>query len=133
MNMALPGLFASSFLASTLLPGGSEVALVISRQATEYHWLTLLSVATTGNALGSLTSWFVGRLIPQKHNPSPRLRGALTSLRRHGAPVLLFAWLPIVGDPLCVAAGWLRIHWILAGVYITIGKAARYGLILALV
>ncbi len=133
MSMALPALFATSFLASTLLPGGSEAVLVMTRQLTGYHWSTLLLVATVGNTLGSLTSWLIGRLIPAKQDLSPRLAGALMRLTRHGAPALLFAWVPVLGDPLCVAAGWLRIHWAQATAYIAIGKAARYGLILTLI
>ncbi|TDY04276.1 YqaA family protein [Thiohalophilus thiocyanatoxydans] len=62
-------------------------------------------------------------LVPR---PSPK---ALERLRRRGAPILLLSWLPIIGDPLCVAAGWLRIHWLLSLVLIGIGKTARYAVV----
>jgi len=47
-------------------------------------------------------------------------------VRRFGAPVLLLSWLPVVGDPLCVAAGWLRLPWIAAFMFIALGKGLRY-------
>jgi hypothetical protein len=66
------------------------------------HWAAL-AVATAGNTLGGMSSWLIGRLIPQKKS----LKGS-AAVRKYGAPVLLFSWVPVIGDPLCVAAGWLR-------------------------
>ena len=53
-------------------------------------------------------------------------RPLAAELISHGAPVLLLSWVPIIGDPLCVAAGWLRVHWLPALIFITVGKTARY-------
>ena len=76
--------------------------------------------------MGGLTSYLIGRLVPQKKP----LR-QLSLLERYGSPVLLFSWVPLVGDALCVAAGWLRIHAGLATLYLALGKLARYALIAA--
>jgi membrane protein YqaA with SNARE-associated domain len=113
--------FASSFLAATLLPGGSELALYgVLKLHPETQW-TAIGVATLGNTLGALTSYGIGRVIPR----SRPLKG-LALLQRYGAPTLLLSWLPFIGDPLCVAAGWLRINAAAATLFIAAGKFARY-------
>jgi membrane protein YqaA with SNARE-associated domain len=118
---SLWAVFTSSFLASTLLPGGSELALYgVLKLHPETRW-TAIAVATLGNTLGALTSYGLGRLIPR----SKPLRG-LALLQRYGSPALLLSWLPFVGDPLCVAAGWLRMNAALATFFIAAGKFARY-------
>jgi membrane protein YqaA with SNARE-associated domain len=119
----LAGLFASAFLSATLLPGGSEIVLyaVLAHDAAAL-WPALLA-ATIGNTLGALTSYLLGRLIPQRHAASAR---ALHWMRRGGAPVLLLSWVPVIGDALCVAAGWLRIPPGRATAFIAAGKFVRY-------
>lgn len=125
--VTLTALFASSFLAATLLPGGSEAVLfALLRQNPEQLWL-LLAVATLGNTLGGLSSYLIGRLIPQ-HKP---LKG-LAAVQRWGSPVLLLSWVPLVGDPLCVAAGWLRLNPLWSLLFIAVGKFARYWVIAVL-
>ncbi len=125
------GLLLSAFISSTLAPGGSE-ALFVALLLQGFHSpLALLLVATVGNTLGGLSSWLIGRLIARKY-PAERLanarhEAAVAKVRRWGSPILLLSWLPLVGDPLCVAAGWLRINVLSALCFIAIGKAARYG------
>ncbi len=120
-------LFASSFLAATLLPGGSEAVLyAVLKGHPDTAW-TAVGIATIGNTLGGLTSYLVGRLIPRTRP----LKG-LAGVQRYGAPVLLLAWVPFIGDALCVAAGWLRLNIALAAAYMAIGKLARYAAIAAL-
>ena len=117
-------LFASSFLAATLLPGGSEAVLfAVLKLHPGQHWLAL-GIATLGNTLGGMSSYLIGRIIPQKQD----LRG-LQAVRKYGTPVLLLSWVPIVGDPLCVAAGWLRLNPWLSAFFMGAGKLARYLLI----
>ncbi|MBX3146513.1 MAG: DedA family protein [Gemmatimonadales bacterium] len=117
-------LFAASFLAATLLPGGSEPALfALLRFNPEILW-PALAVATVGNTLGGLTSYAIGRLLPERTT-----RREVEWAKRHGAPVLLFAWAPIVGDALCVAAGWLRLPLLSSTLYMGVGKFARYWII----
>ena len=120
-------LFASSFLAATLLPGGSEAVLfgVLKLEPAQY-W-PALAVATVGNTLGGMSSYLIGRLIPQKQDLS-----GLAVARKYGTPVLLLSWVPLIGDPLCVAAGWLRLNPGLSLAVMAIGKFARYLAIAAL-
>ncbi len=129
---ALWALFGASFLAATLLPGGSEAVLAALALDGQHGPPTLLAVATAGNTLGGLSSWALGRVLAGRRGAS--LTGgrgrALRWLQRWGSPALLLAWVPVVGDPLCLAAGWLRIPWYRAAVPIAAGKAARYALVL---
>lgn len=129
-GLDLWGLFFSAFVSSTLFPGGSEVVLAVVAARDSHTAPLLLAVATAGNALGGMTSWGIGRVLPAARLERPRLKRAAERVRRHGSPVLLLSWLPVVGDPLCVAAGWLRVHWLAACVYITVGKALRYAAVL---
>ncbi len=124
-------LFASAFLASTLLPGGSEIALVYFAKQSQFTYAVLLLVATAGNTLGGMSSWLIGRLLNVATRNQHHAR-AVASLTKWGPAALLFSWVPIIGDPICVAAGWLRVRWPLALVLIALGKFARYAVILAL-
>jgi len=120
-DASLWALFGSSFLAATLLPGGSEAVLFgVLMLYPEQFW-PALGVATLGNTLGGMSSYLIGRLVPQKKD----LRG-LPVLQRYGSPALLLAWVPFVGDPLCVAAGWLRFDPWLSALFMAVGKFARY-------
>lgn len=123
-DAGLWGLFALSFLAATLLPGGSEAALYGFLQLHPAQAGSALLLATLGNTAGGMTSWACGRWLPkwQGLESLPRI----DLVRRHGAPVLLFAWAPLIGDALCVAAGWLRLHWLPCTLFMAAGKLARY-------
>jgi membrane protein YqaA with SNARE-associated domain len=119
--LGLWGLFASSFLSATLLPGNSEVVLgMLLHSVPSLKW-PALAVATLGNTRGGLTSYLVGRLLPRPHEGR-----ALAWLHRFGTPALLLSWLPFVGDALCVASGWLRQNVVAAALFIAIGKFVRY-------
>ena len=125
--LSLGGLFFSAFLSATLLPGGSEVVLwVLVRQDAALFW-PAIAVATAGNTLGGMSSWLIGRLVAAKIPP----RG-LEWVRRGGVFALLLSWVPVVGDGLCVAAGWLRLHWFGSLVCIAAGKLGRYLVIASL-
>jgi membrane protein YqaA with SNARE-associated domain len=120
-DASLWALFVSSFLAATLLPGGSEAVLfAVLKLHPEQYW-PALGVATLGNTLGGMSSYLIGRVIPQRKD----LRG-LQAVQKYGSPSLLLSWVPILGDPLCVAAGWLRINSWLAALFMAVGKFARY-------
>ena len=122
----LVGLFLASFFSATLLPGGSEAVLVAVMLAHPQHDFAALLVATVGNTLGGMVTFFMGRLLPQ--NIEPR-KSALA--RRRGPPILLLAWAPIIGDALCAAAGWLRLPPLTCALWMAIGKAGRYALVVA--
>jgi membrane protein YqaA with SNARE-associated domain len=119
-------LFASSFLAATLLPGGSEAVLfAVLKLHTELFW-PALGAATLGNTLGGMSSYLLGRLLPARAPRSRWSERATAWTRRYGSPALLAAWVPLIGDPLCVAAGWLRLPWPAAAAFMLLGKLARY-------
>ena len=123
---SLWALLGSSFLAATLLPGGSEAVLfgVLKFHPGEY-W-PALGVATLGNTLGGMSSYLIGRIVP----PKKTLPG-LTAMQNYGSPALLLSWVPIIGDPLCVAAGWLRLDPWRVLFFIALGKFARYWVVAA--
>lgn len=133
---ALWVLFASAFVSSTLLPGSSEGVLTAAALSGFNPW-NLLWVATLGNTLGGLTNWWLGWWIatryPARRLVQPGQEKALGRVRRFGWPVLLLSWLPLIGDPLCLAAGWLRVNFWLSALAIALGKAARYALLLWLI
>lgn len=123
-DISLWGLFISSFLAATLLPGGSEAALfAVLKAYPETLWFALV-IATIGNTLGGMVTFGMGWLLPQ----TQQLKH-VKKLRRYGTPVLLLAWVPLIGDALCLAAGWLRLSWWKATLFMAIGKSARYAVI----
>jgi membrane protein YqaA with SNARE-associated domain len=116
----LAALFAASFAAATLVPLPSEAALYAYLQAHPGDVALAVAVATVGNTAGGMTSYLVGRLIPPKN-----LKG-IPFVKRYGAPITALAWLPVVGDALCVAAGWLRMNWALVLAFMAAGRLARY-------
>ncbi len=130
------GLFISAFISSTLAPGGSEILLaylLINSSLSPYH---LLAVATLGNSLGAITTWGLGyfgaaRLV-QADVSGKKYRRALTLSRRYGVAALLFSWLPVIGDTLCFAAGWIRLSFAHCVLAITVGKLLRYAAIVFL-
>ena len=123
-DLSLWGLFISGFLAATLLPGGSEAVLAgVLNLHPELFWPALL-LGTLGNTLGGMVSFGMGWLLPQKQQLKH-----IDKVRLHGTPVLLLAWAPLLGDALCLAAGWLRLSPWKAALFMAIGKFARYGLI----
>jgi membrane protein YqaA with SNARE-associated domain len=93
--------------------------------------MAALLLATLGNTLGGMTTYGMARWLPQKVGAGDTAMKRLDALRRHGAPLLLFAWTPIIGDALCAAAGWLRLPPIPCALWMTVGKAARYVLLVA--
>ena len=127
-SASLLSLFASSFLAATLLPGGSEAVLFAVLKAYPKTLWAALAVATLGNTLGGMVSFGMGWLLPQ----TQQLKH-VEKVRKFGAPVLLLSWAPLIGDALCLAAGWLRLNPWQALLYIAIGKFARYWVIAAAV
>lgn len=124
ITTVLTALFVVSFAAATVLPGGSEVALVAAiHRNPELLW-PAVTVATAGNTLGAMTSYGIGRLIPN------RVRHAsVVPLQRYGYWALLLGWLPLVGDALAIAAGWLRLDPWISMAALAIGKLVRYLLV----
>lgn len=118
----LLGLFAASFAAATLFPLPSEAALFAYLKTYPEHTALAVAVATLGNTLGGMTTYLVGRSIPNRR-VDPRF---IARVQRWGAPATFFAWLPLVGDALCAAAGWLRVNWLAVLAFMAAGRLSRY-------
>ena len=131
-NPGYPALFTVSFMASTLLPLGSEWLLVMML-VNRFDPLTSVAVATAGNLLGALTTYGIGRgggdvLIQRLLRIPPEIQEqACRRYRRYGAWSLLVSWLPVIGDPLCLAGGVMRVHPGLFTLLVGAGKLVRYG------
>ncbi|CAH0534334.1 Inner membrane protein YqaA [Vibrio stylophorae] len=119
---------ASSFVSATLFPGGSEALLLWLVKTSPAPWL-LVVLASLANTLGGVVNYAIGRWLPQKMSPSKKQKKALDYLQRYGTGVLLLSWLPIIGDLLCVAAGWFRCRLWPSVAFMLIGKSTRYALI----
>ncbi|HYD55397.1 MAG TPA: DedA family protein [Burkholderiales bacterium] len=124
--LELVGLLGASFAAATLFPLPSEAALFAYLQAHPGDRALAVVVATLGNTAGGMTSYLIGRAVPQRKRLNPKV---LASVSRFGAPLTLLAWLPLIGDAICVAAGWLRIRWWAALGFMAAGRLARYILV----
>lgn len=126
-----PALFALSFLASTLVPLGSEWLLVLML-VRGYDPAVSVLTATVGNSLGACTTWLVGRyggdwLLARLFRISEQQRQRAEAwYQRYGVLSLLFSWLPVVGDPLCLVGGLLKIRFTIFLLLVGVGKLARY-------
>ena len=124
-DVGLAGLFLASFLSATLLPGGSELVLFAVLKLYPQSFWPALMLASIGNTLGGLTSVAIGRLLPQLSNSRKDSR-AMRFAQRFGAASLLLSSVPVIGDAICVAAGWLRLNWLAVSAFMAAGKFARY-------
>jgi len=137
---SLAGMAGAAFVAATLLPAQSEAVFVGLLAAGTVDPLLLFVVASIANTAGSVVNWWLGRLVarhsverlPARLRPDPaKLARAQGWFERFGWPALLFAWLPIGGDPLTFVAGTLNYPLGRFVALVFIGKAARYGLLWA--
>ncbi|MDN2485551.1 YqaA family protein [Kosakonia sacchari] len=124
-TLSLLSLLSSSFLSATLLPGNSEVVLVAMLISHVSHPWLLVVIATMGNSLGGLTNVILGRFFPQRKT-SRWQEKATDWLKRYGAAALLLSWVPVIGDLLCLLAGWMRLSWGPVVIFLCLGKALRY-------
>ena len=132
-------LFAISFLAATILPFSSELSLATLIATSDYDNLLLLTVASFGNILGSLVNWALGsysrNLTTKKWFPFKETQIERSSkwFRKFGKWSLLFAWVPVLGDPLTLVAGILRVKFIDFIILVAIGKVSRYLIVFYLI
>lgn len=136
-TQSLWALFISGFISATLLPGGSEALLAWQLSSSEYNSVSLWAAATAGNSLGGIVTflmgWGIATYRPLRTLEQPQHEKAKQLIERYGAFSLLLSWVPLLGDPLCLVAGWLKTHLILSMLMIVIGKAIRYLLIVGIV
>jgi membrane protein YqaA with SNARE-associated domain len=126
----LTTVFIVALVSATLLPMGSEPAVFgLIKLSPELFWPAIL-VATAGNTVGGAISWWMGygaeRVYERAAQRKPAELRALAWLERFGAKACLLSWLPVVGDPLCAVAGWLKLPFWPCVLYMAIGKFARY-------
>jgi membrane protein YqaA with SNARE-associated domain len=129
-KFGLSTVFVVAFVSATLLPLGSEPAVFgLVKLNPDLFWPAVL-VATAGNTLGGALTWWMGyaaeRAYERVKHRKPRDARALRWLERFGAKACLLAWLPVVGDPLCGVAGWLKLPFWPCVMYMAIGKFVRY-------
>jgi membrane protein YqaA with SNARE-associated domain len=125
-------LFTSALLAATLIPAQSEAVLVgLLLNGQGAFWL-LIAVATLGNTLGSVINWWLGRYLEHFHAKrwfpvkAGMLERAQRYFQRYGWWVLLLSWLPVVGDPLTLVAGVMRMPLLPFVAVVALAKGARY-------
>ena len=129
--------FVSSFLAATIIPFYSEVAVAGALAAGAEPW-PLIAVATLGNTLGAVVGWWLGLLVLRFRDrrwfpaSASELERAQRWFQRFGVWSLLFAWLPIGGDALTVVAGIMRVRIDVFVVLVGVGKGLRYGVVVGL-
>jgi membrane protein YqaA with SNARE-associated domain len=117
----LASVAVAAFLAATVLPLSSEAALFAYLSAWPEQFWPAIIVATAANTAGGMTTYLLGRLLPAR-----KPLAQLERVRRWGPPALVFAWLPVVGDGLVLAAGWLRANWLAVLLFQVAGRLARY-------
>ena len=146
-QFGLSTVFIVALVSATLLPLGSEPAVAGLLQLSPHLFWPAILVATAGNTLWGAISWWMGlgakkawQLAKARRHQTPDgsphptpphqqsrfHRLARYWLRRFGAKACLLSWLPVVGDPLCAVAGWLRLPFWPCLVYMAIGKFLRY-------
>jgi membrane protein YqaA with SNARE-associated domain len=134
---AYAGLFVNAFVAATLIPIPSEPAFIALLATGTGHPALLLVVATLGNTVGALTNFALGRGIEHyRERPwfpvsQERYEAACAQFGRYGVWALLLSWIPVLGDPLTIAAGALRVPLMKFLLLTGLGKAIRYGVLMA--
>ncbi len=133
-EFGLSTVFVVAFVSATLLPMGSEPAVFgLVKLNPDLFW-PAIAVATAGNTLGGMVSWWMGlgtRRAVNRWRDSPSHLRALHWLEKLGPRACLLSWLPVVGDPLCAVAGWLQMPLGPCTLYMAIGKFLRYLLMTA--
>lgn len=132
-DVGLSAVFLISLLSATLLPLGSEPAVLAVIKANGALFWPALLVATVGNTIGGAINYWMGYgaqkvAVPQRYSRwFGRWFGWLFDrLQRFGPKILLLSWLPAIGDPLCALAGWLRLPFWACVSYMALGKFLRY-------
>lgn len=127
-------LFFSALIAATLLPFYSEAFLYWVLQESPSMIIPLL-IATTGNVLGACINWWLGREILRFKDRrwfyfnDTQIARAQQGFQRYGKWTLLLSWLPLIGDPLTLIAGMMKVRFRVFLLLVTLGKASRYLLI----
>ena len=137
--MVYISLFAISFLAATILPVSSELTLVGLISTKNYNPIVLVIAASFGNILGSVFNWILGfYLFKHSHRKwfpftQNQIEKSSSWFKKFGVWSLFFAWVPIIGDPLTLIAGALKIRFFMFLFLVSLGKICRYFFLLYLI
>ena len=124
-EVGLTSVFLISFVSATLVPMGSEPAVfAVIKSNSALFWPVIL-VATVGNTLGGALNYLIGYRAKVAFANERDIRW-LSALGRYGPKTMLLTWLPIVGDPICSLAGWLKLPFWPSVAYMALGKLLRY-------
>ncbi|MEZ5738445.1 MAG: YqaA family protein [Burkholderiaceae bacterium] len=121
----LSSVFLIAFTSATLLPLGSEPAVFAYAKLNPGQFWLVVAVATTGNTLGGIVDYWMGRAAKVTLAPDRQTR-YLRWFERAGPKTLILSWLPAVGDPLCALAGWLKLPFWPCVAWMALGKFLRY-------
>jgi len=132
-NWIYLSLFISCFLSATILPFASEIGLA-AVIASGYDPVISVIVATIGNSLGGITNYFLGRFgkflwFKKKNLDDKKKMKYSTYIKKYGSLCALISWVPIIGDPILIVLGYMRISFIPVLLYMVIGKFIRYVLV----
>lgn len=125
----LLGVALSAFTSATVLPGTSEAAVLAYQVLRPEQTMTVLAVASAANTAGSMCSYLIGRFVPARRQFSERARNWL---ERFGPLAMALCWVPIAGDAIPIAAGWMRLPAWSCAMWCALGKTLRYAFILGL-
>ena len=129
---ALLGLFLSAFLAATLIPAQSELSLGYLVINTDYSMVLLVAVASLGNTTGATINWFIGRGVARSVVRSEKIKTSMhywpivNRYKKYGQWTLLLSWAPIIGDPITVIAGIIKVPLKTFLLIVALAKTSRY-------
>jgi len=132
-------LFIISLLAATILPLSSEIVLTTMLLTNLFEKNILLVIASSGNILGSIFNWYLGKKImifqDRKWFPvsQEQLNKSRKYFQKYGLWSLLLAWVPVIGDPLTLLAGVLKVRFSIFFILVSVSKISRYIFIIYLV
>lgn len=121
--LELSGLFISSIVSSTILPGSSEVYVISLINFSIHSKHLILTIATLGNSIGSMITFYMGFLFRRYKPNSFRVKKLVL---KYGEWSLLLSWMPLIGDIICIIAGYLKLNPIRSLLIIIFSKALRY-------
>lgn len=131
------GLFLVCFLAATILPFSSEIAVLYCLHDTHNALWLVITLASLGNILGGMTNYFIGAwgnsLWKKRLGLGQKFQNVQEKLVRFGPPAAFFSWIPLIGDPLLVALGFYKSPWKSTFFWMSVGKTGRYVLLLSFI
>ncbi len=124
----LIALFLSGFFVAMLIPGGAEIFLFSAIKLQPHLFWQAIAVATFGNVLAGVTTYWIGRFLPEGKSLPEKAKRWLNRIQSYGQPIMLIAWVPWLGEAICIAAGWLRLNFPISALFLSVGIFTRFWL-----